>query len=52
MLREENHPNLHLNIHHSDELPWTIQTVEASLLHQLTHNLISYLSEKGAGPNT
>lgn len=36
---------LHLNIHHSDELSWTIQAVETSLLHQLTHDLIGYLSE-------
>lgn len=36
----------YLDVHHSDELSWTVQTVETSLLHQLTHNLIGYLREK------
>lgn len=42
-------PCCYLNVHHSEELSWTIQTVETSLLHQLTHNLIGYLRDTGGG---
>lgn len=49
MIPQVSPPCCYLNVHHSDELSWTVQTVETSLLHQLTHNLIGYLRETGGG---
>ena len=37
----------YMYVHHCGELPWTIQVIEPSLFHQLTHNLIGYLRDRG-----